>query len=267
MSEHTGSLIRWAGSKAKSASQIMPLLSFDRGYIEPFCGSATFFFQKSPQVSFLNDNNPALISFYEEVARNPNEVWQAYFELPVDETTYYLKRTEFNQLDQGTRKASLFLYLNHYGFNGIFRTNKKGDLNTPFGARKKVRRKMSLPEVVHYSRYLRQTRLYCADFEIFLKRLSPKSACIYMDPPYFTDDTRVFGEYGAETFRATDLERLHRISAELAATDNRVVVSYKDCTEFRDLFGTSIQSKITVQRNVGGFAGRRKMDQELIAIM
>ncbi|CTQ48098.1 DNA adenine methylase [Jannaschia donghaensis] len=266
MNKQRGSPIRWAGSKASSASQIMPLLDFRRPYIEPFCGSAAFFFKQKPDFSYLNDSNPALISFYDELCRNPAEVWKNYDDTPIDEPTYYEKRKEFNQLELGTRKASLFLYLNHYGFNGIFRTNRKGELNTPFGARKKIRNKMSLEEITSHSEALKGVSLYCGDFEDFLKNLSPEGCCIYMDPPYFTDDSRVFGEYGAYTFKAIDLQRLLDVAIELAASNNKIVISYKDCTEFRDLFRATIRSEITVQRNVGGFAGRRKTDQELVAI-
>lgn len=266
MNKQRGSPIRWAGSKALSASQIMPLLDFERPYIEPFCGSATFFFKKRPRRSYLNDSNPALISFYQELCRNPAEVWRDYNDTPIDEHTYYAKREEFNELESGTRKASLFLYLNHYGFNGIYRTNKKGELNTPFGARTKARKKMSLEEVFDYSDMLKCTELHCGDFEDFLRNLSPEGCCIYMDPPYFTDDSRVFGEYGAQTFKGVDLKRLFDVTTQLVAAQNIIVISYKDCTEFRDIFASAVESEITVQRNVGGFAGRRKTDQELVAI-
>ena len=87
-----------------------------------------------------------------------------------------------------------------------------------------------------------------------------------MDPPYFTKDDRVFGEYGASVFNRSDLHRLKDLSVRLAA-NNIVVLTYKDCTEFRELFGESIISKIPITRNVGGFAGRRKRDLELIAVM
>mmetsp|Transcript_17674 Transcript_17674/g.21175 ORF Transcript_17674/g.21175 Transcript_17674/m.21175 type:complete len:269 (-) Transcript_17674:383-1189(-) len=266
MNKQKGSPIRWAGSKALSASQIMPLLDFERPYIEPFCGSATFFFRQQPKFSHLNDSNPALISFYQELCNDPAEVWRIYNDTPIDERTYYAKRTEFNQLKSGARKASLFLYLNHYGFNGIYRTNKKGELNTPFGARTKARKKMSLEEVAAYSDLLKCTTLHCGDFESFLRKLSPKGCCIYMDPPYFTDDSRVFGEYGAQTFKGVDLKRLFDMTTQLVDAKNIVVISYKDCTEFRNMFGSAVQSEITVQRNVGGFAGRRKTDRELVAI-
>lgn len=267
MHNQRGSPLRWAGSKALSASQIMPLLDFHRPYIEPFCGSATFFFKSRPKSSHLNDSNAALISFYQELCNNPAAVWWNYNSTPVDEKTYYEKRKEFNQLDSGAIKASLFLYLNHYGFNGIYRTNKVGELNTPFGARTKVRKKMSLEEIMTYSDLLKRATFHCADFEDFLTKMSPKNCCIYMDPPYFTDDSRVFGEYGAQSFKAMDLQRLFNVATRLASEGNIVVISYKDCSEFRGMFGSAVTAEITVQRNVGGFAGRRKTDQELVAVL
>jgi len=267
MNNKKGSLIKWAGSKARSANQIIPHLNFDCQYIEPFCGSATFFFRMQPADSHLNDTNPALISFYEEVAADPLLVWTYYSSIDVDEGTYYLKRREFNELEGGATKAALFLYLNHYGFNGLFRTNLKGELNTPFGARDKVKKKMSLDEISEFSAILKTTKFSCADFENFLEELSPEGACIYMDPPYFTNDDRVFGEYGANTFKGRDLKRLLEVAERLAVASNTIAISYTDCTEFRELFGKYIVSEINVQRNVGGFAGRRKIDKELVAVL
>lgn len=243
----------------------MPFLDVDRPYIEPFCGSATFFFSGKFASSHLNDSNASLIGFYGEVANFPEEVWKIYSSIEVTEVKYYSVRTRFNELEAGIEKAAYFLYLNHYCFNGIFRTNKDGKFNTPFGAKKKIRRKTSLSELKEFSEKLQNATLWCMDFEDFLKQLSPVNACIYMDPPYFTGDNRVFGEYGSKVFGSNDLDRLLRICKDLKK-DNKLVVSYRDCTEFRELFGEHLAAEILVRRNVGGFAGRRKIDGELVAV-
>ncbi len=243
----------------------MPFLDEGRTYIEPFCGSATFFFRGSFQISHLNDSNASLIGFYRAVSEEPDKVWETYQKIDISEETYYAVRNEFNELDEGFRKASLFLYLNHFCFNGIYRTNKQGKFNTPFGAKKKVRRKTTLGELCDFSKRLKKATLSCLDFEAFLDDLSPDNACIYMDPPYFTGDNRVFGEYGAKVFGSSDLIRLWKACNRLK-NNNKVVVSYRDCSEFRALFSDNLVGEILVRRNVGGFAGRRKTDGELVAI-
>lgn len=243
----------------------MCFLDTERIYIEPFCGSATFFFKGDFECSHLNDSNASLIGFYRAVAEQPEAVWKIYDELEVSEENYYIIRAKFNRLEEGVEKAAFFMYLNHFCFNGIYRTNKMGQFNTPFGAKKKIRKKTTLKELLAFSDQLQRTSLSCLDFEDFLNDLAPKDTCIYMDPPYFTGDNRVFGEYGAMVFGSSDLDRLWKVCDRLGA-ENKIVVSYRDCTEFRELFAANLAAEIQVRRNVGGFAGRRKIDGELVAV-
>lgn len=269
MSEFRTNLIKWAGSKTSIANKIVPFLDFERTYIEPFCGSAAFFFMNDVQNAYLNDNNPNLISFYKHTSSKPKQVWEIYNSLKVSEENYYKIRATYNELDFSLKKSAYFLYLNHYCFNGLYRTNRSGEFNTPFGAKsfEKTKHKIDYDAYLQYSRRLRLTELHSLDFEAFLKQIKPTDACIYMDPPYFTNDKRVFSEYGAKPFGLDDLHRLHDVAIKLAKNNNKVVISYRDCSEFRDLFSEHIEKKIMVQRNVGGFAGRRKRDKEIIAII
>ncbi|MGV1926550.1 DNA adenine methylase [Agrobacterium tumefaciens] len=259
-------MLKWAGSKSNVSSQLRPFLAFDRQYIEPFCGSAAFYFESLPANAALNDLNSHLIDCYRSVRDQPFEVWQQYDALEVSETNYYNVRARFNEMHRSHLKSALFVYLNHYCFNGIYRTNKSGLFNTPYGAKLKIKKKFSLDDFIYFSQALQNAALYSADFETFLEAVSPSKSCIYMDPPYFTVEGRVFNEYGAKTFLADDLARLHSLAVKLA-NDNIVIISYKNCSEFRDLFETHLAAPITVTRNIGGFAGRRKSETELVAVL
>ncbi len=87
-----------------------------------------------------------------------------------------------------------------------------------------------------------------------------------MDPPYSTEDSRVFIEYGSKPFNLEDLNRLLDL-AEYLSKRNLVVITHKECSEFHKLFGNHIQKSVPITRNVGGFAGRKKRDFELIAVL
>ena len=259
-------LLKWAGSKAGISHRIVPYLNFEGDYIEPFCGSAAFFFQSKPERAHLNDTNKELIRFYRDVKFDHAAVFEAYNSIEIGEKQYYAAREEYNSELYTIRKSGLFVYLNHYCFNGIYRTNKAGHFNTPFGAKVKAKTKLTIEHFANAANILKSATLTDDDFELFLVNLKPKDACVYLDPPYFTDDERVFGEYGATTFKKADLNRLAKIATELAET-NRIVISYRQCSEFSELFEKYIAGKTNVVRNVGGFSGRRKQDIELIAIM
>lgn len=259
-------LLKWAGSKSQIAGRVSPFLNFDVPYIEPFCGSAVFFFENAPKVCHLNDLNSDLIEFFRQTKVAPDEVWAQYDVIPIDEQSYYLARTRYNEMEQSPQKAGYFVYLNHFCFNGLYRTNRSGKFNTPYGAKLKIKKKLNRETFRKFSKLLENAQLHSFDFEDFLSQLNPKDSCIYMDPPYFTNDERVFGEYGANTFKGCDLERLYRVSHALSK-NNRVVVSYKNCTEFSEMFGDFIVGDISVTRNVGGFAGRRKSEKECVAVL
>lgn len=259
-------LLKWAGSKSGISRQIVPFLRFDRLYIEPFCGSAAFFFENRPAQACLNDLNSNLIRFYTDLRDKAIEVYSVYASIEINDAAYYKARDEYNAIQPSTRKSGLFIYLNHYCFNGLYRTNKKGNFNTPFGAKQKIKERLSVKDFQLASQSLARTMLTDHDFQKFLDEVKPMNSCIYLDPPYFTDDERVFGEYGAQPFTSADLERL-TLTCKKLATNNRVVVSYRKCSEFVDLFSKYIVSEISVVRNVGGFRGRRKLDTEMVAVM
>ncbi|CAN0568280.1 unnamed protein product [Ectocarpus sp. 12 AP-2014] len=260
-----GKLLRWAGSKSQSESFIAPYLDFEKLYIEPFCGSASFFFSQRPTSALLNDNNRNLIDFYKQLRASPQALWTIYDNLSPEKESYYRIRSEFNKQQSSIKKAAYFLYLNHYCFNGIYRTNRKGDFNTPFGQHSESKSKLDWDRFNFFASISQKATFNCLDFEDFLDQSNPVDSCIYIDPPYFTNDSRVFNEYGSALFCKNDLKRLKSVVEKLSK-ENLIVLTYKDCTEFRDLFGDLIVDKIVVTRNVGGFSGRRKRDSELVAV-
>jgi DNA adenine methylase len=265
LSKQREKILRWAGSKSQSEAALLPYLDFDRPYIEPFCGSATFFFSNRPKKAILNDSNHHLINFYKDVAADASGVWSMYSQIPETEESYYVVRSDFNSMDSSIQKSAYFLFLNHFCFNGIYRTNQAGKFNTPFGRHGHNKTKMKLEVLLSYAEIAKAATFKCADFEEFLLNESPQGACIFIDPPYFTDDSRVFGEYGQAVFSKSDLKRLRSV-VDLLAEENQIVLTYKDCSEFKDLFNEMIIGTVNVTRNVGGFSGRRKREAEIIAV-
>ncbi len=259
-------LLRWAGSKSQSANHIKPFLNFDSVYIEPFCGSASFFFSEKPKRAILNDSNRALISFYRQLRKSPNKLWNIYSTLEISKERYLELRQEFNTSPNNVRRAAIFLYLNHFCFNGLYRTNLAGEFNTPYNGSRKIKKKLDLNTTEKFGEILNAATLHSKDFEKFLRDIDPSGACIYMDPPYSTEDSRVFIEYGSKPFNLEDLNRLLDL-AEYLSKRNLVVITHKECSEFHKLFGNHIQKSVPITRNVGGFAGRRKRDFELIAVL
>ena len=125
--------LRWAGSKKK----LLPILNSywnnaDR-YIEPFVGSARFFFHLNPQSAILGDINLDLINCYNVVKTKPLELYKKLELIPRDKDTYYSVRNSDEKAMSHVDQAARFIYLNRLCFNGLYRTNQQGKFNVPFG--------------------------------------------------------------------------------------------------------------------------------------
>ena len=128
-------ILRWAGSKRLLVPKLLSLAPkhFER-YIEPFCGSACFFIALAPKKAILADLNPHLISTYSAIKDNPRKVSDHLKRWQVCKKQYLnLRKTAPTQR---LLSAGRFLYLNRLSFNGVYRENRKGEFNVPFGGRR-----------------------------------------------------------------------------------------------------------------------------------
>ena len=147
--------IKWVGGKSQLIEQLEALLPADFSerknvtYIEPFVGGGAMLFyllQKYPNITsaVINDINPDLTLCYQVVKNNPTELIQS---LKAIQTEYYALQTEeerklffIQQRDRFNTKSlppiencTLFFFLNRTCFNGLYRVNKAGKFNVPFG--------------------------------------------------------------------------------------------------------------------------------------
>lgn len=257
------SLIRWAGSKRK----VLPVLAEywttkHSRYVEPFAGSAALFFYLNPPSALLGDLNQELIDSYKEIRSFPDTVHALVAKNNVDAETYYriraIKPTQLTRLERAAR----FVYLNRHCFNGIYRTNRKGDFNVPFGGKRLSR----LPNVAAFRRcalLLKNTHLQACDFGSTLAR-TRKGDLVYIDPPYTTQSRRVFRSYGPKEFSEEDLERLGGHLDRMHQRGVEFVVSYDDCPEARALAKKWETRRISVKRHVAGFVSSRRVAKELL---
>jgi len=255
--------LRWAGSKR----QLLPVLArfwrddYDR-YVEPFAGSACLFFRLRPGKALLGDINSELITTYQQVQGGVDAVIAALGELTKGPEHYAkLRATDPCTLSAADR-AARFIYLNRFCFNGLYRTNRSGRFNVPYGGEKAG----NLPSEEHMrtcSRLLRSAALVAADFEVVLDQVRPGDF-VYMDPPFSTKSRRVFNEYDPSTFGTQDVHRLRKRMEALATRDIAFLVSYDACYEAEALCDGFNTERVTVKRNIAGFAGSRGDCQELL---
>lgn len=129
--------VRWAGGKTwfiPYMSNIIQDLQIEH-YHEPFLGGGAIYFSMDHRKrSYLSDANPQLINTYMQVKNNPEKLIELFSQMPNTENDYYRIRDEFT-MDATVENAARFLYLNQTSYNGLYRVNRDGRYNVPYGFR------------------------------------------------------------------------------------------------------------------------------------
>jgi DNA adenine methylase len=255
--------IRWAGSKRSLLPWLAKLAptEFDR-YVEPFAGSAALFFALAPASAQLGDINEDLVRFYRVLSSRPGAVARAMSRFAPDGDDYYRVRSLSVTGLSDTMAAARFLYLNRFCFNGVYRTNRKGEFNVPRGS--KTGAVPQLEELHSAARMLRRADIHVADFETTLDAARPGDF-VYIDPPYFTRRGIKPGEYGyGSLVGADDMRRLAAAVVRLSGRGVRYLLSYSDSRTLIRLLNPVFTTRVRVRRSVGGHEGARKQARELI---
>jgi DNA adenine methylase len=258
--------LKWAGGKTRLLAALRQSLParFNR-YFEPFVGGGAFFFDLSPKVAVLGDSNPELMNCYKVVRDEPEELIDYISNLRVSGAEFYrLRELEPDTLPAVTRAARL-IYLNKTCYNGLYRVNKQGRFNTPYGRHSNV--KLVDPANLRAaSDSLKKVHLLCADFEAVLKT-AKKDDFVYLDPPYvpvgkYSD----FKRYTKDQFYEADQERLSEKFRELAGKGCLVLLSNSFNEKTAKLYAKFLQRTVQMPRFVNCKGeGRGKVAELLIS--
>lgn len=253
----TKPFLRWAGSKR----QLLPVLSrywsddFER-YLEPFLGSGSLFFHLCPTHAILGDINSDLIATYEQVRDSLEKAVLELSKMRKGKDEYYRIRSIDPSSLTAPQRAAHFIYLNRFAFNGLYRTNRKGEFNVPYGGEKSG----SIPGrelLTACSSALQGGSLVSGDFQLVLSE-ARAGDFVYLDPPYSVKARRVFKEYDPSSFGPDDLERLRYWLDELTKRGVEFLLSYAKCAEAELLMDGYTATEVTVRRNIAGFSGKRR---------
>lgn len=204
----TEPFLRWAGGKSwlvHTIKDILGCLEY-KNYYEPFMGGAVIFFSIGiHKHAYLSDLNKELVDCYIEVRDHPNEVISRLDEMPNTEEDYYRIRNE-SPADKVTQ-AARFIYLNQTSYNGLYRVNKEGKYNVPYGFRK---RRYDSDRLLQASKKLQKVKICCEDFEKRKYQVKAKDL-VFLDPPYTVSHNKNgFIEYNQSLFSLKDQYRLKK---------------------------------------------------------
>ena len=255
-------------------------------YIEPFVGGGAMLFymlQTYPNIksAVINDINPDLTLCYQVVRDNPTELIKSlnaiqsdYYALRTEEERkmYFLQQRErfnsksLNEIDNTT----LFFFLNRTCFNGLYRVNKSGKFNVPFG-------KYTTPTICDSatiyadSKLLQKVDIMTGDFEQTFAKIKGNTF-FYFDPPYRPlSNTSSFNDYTKEDFNDNAQIRLKLFCDRLNENGVNFMLSNSDCLGkdgtdrfFDDLFIDYSIERVWASRNVNAIASKRGKLTEIV---
>lgn len=215
--------LKWAGGKTQLLPQLIPRApsSFNT-YHEPFVGGGAMFWALNPKAARLTDSCKDLVTTYQIIKSRPEELILKLEGWGKDKETF----TSIRALGQPSNKfgndslyrAARFLYLNKTCFRGLYRVNKKGQFNVPFG-------NYTNPKICDESNILACAKalnssvkyLECVSYKAALM-MATKGDFVFLDPPYLpVSKTSNFTAYNEKGFTSKDQQQLAGICRDLDA--------------------------------------------------
>lgn len=255
-------LLRWAGSKRSLLDQLNSRCPRDvRRYVEPFAGSACLFFAIAPDRAVLGDLNSELMATYRTLRDQPTEVAKQAHGWDRDAETYYavraLARAELSEVEAAAR----FIYLNRLCFNGVYRTNRSGQFNVPFGSRTGAL--PSTRRIAACAGLLQKADLRDGDFEATVDDVEAGDF-VYLDPPYSRAVSDAYGVYGYGSFAGSDFDRLLSCLRGLNERGAQVLLSYTWDPRLAELDEDWRIDEVSVTSQVGGTTSSRTTRREVL---
>jgi len=277
--------VKWAGGKRQIVHHLfnnMPKEVIKDSesfiYIEPFVGGGALFFHLvSKGFKFrkviLNDINKDLMNAYRIIKEKPYElikelekITNEFFSLNEEERKkyYYQARELFNKLKKEEnnliKSSALFIFLNKTCYNGLFRVNKRGNFNVPYGRYRnpKIFDKRNLLKI---SKVLRNVILLNEDFEAIEEYVDDKTF-IYFDPPYKPiNKTSSFTSYNSKEFDDKEQIRLSEFFKKLDKKGAKLMLSNSCVLDFfNKLFSGFKIKKINARRMINSKGDKRSQE-------
>ncbi|WP_301098966.1 Dam family site-specific DNA-(adenine-N6)-methyltransferase [Otariodibacter sp.] len=265
------SFLKWAGGKYRLVEDIAHRLPDRSCLVEPFVGAGSVFLNTEFERYILADINPDLINLFNVIKQDVNayisDVKLLFDNSEANTPAFYYKcRKEFNLSDDIFRRATLFLYLNRFGFNGLCRYNKKHQFNVPFGAYSQ--HYFPEKELRYFAEKAQHAIFICSRFEDIFEYLLDKveDCVVYCDPPYapILQESN-FTQYAGGGF-SLEQQRLLVYYAEQAQNKNiPVLISNHDTAFTREIYKNAEITTFKVQRHIGQNPHSRVRVDELFA--
>jgi DNA adenine methylase len=196
-------------------------------------------------------------------------IQEEYYTLLAEESRkdFYLSmREEFNSksLDP-IRNTTLFFFLNRTCFNGLYRENKSGLFNVPFGRYDRPTI-CDAATIFADSELLKKVEILTGDYQDTFAQANAQTL-FYFDPPYRPlNNTSSFNDYTKETFNDLAQVRLKEFCDKVVAAGYHFMLSNSDCKDgfFDNLYGQYVIERVWASRSVNANASKRGKLTEIL---
>jgi len=258
--------LKWAGGKSQLLTELRSSKpnSYNR-YIEPFIGGAALFFDLAPENAIISDLNPELINAYKAVRDDVDAVILMLSAFKNTEEDFYkIREMRFENLESSLAAART-IYLNRTCFNGLYRVNRSGHFNVPYG--KNSKSKFIRPEILRAaSLALQGTKIILGDYKKVLKDNAKAGDFIFLDPPYLpASEYADFKRYTKEQFDEEDHTELGAEVKRLQTLGCHVVLTNSNHPLVSELYEGLEISVHNTRRNISSKAKTRK-GQDIVVV-
>ncbi|MCP9905390.1 Dam family site-specific DNA-(adenine-N6)-methyltransferase [Cyanobium sp. BA5m-10] len=258
--------LKWAGGKGALLKDLRPLVPAGCSvFFEPFVGGGSFMFEFSEGREYhMYDANNWLIDTYTAVAKNWEYVAEIIDTMPCSRDHFLKVRAVHpDSVESIYEKAANLIYLNKTCFRGLFRVNKKGFFNVPYG---NYDRRVYDPELLKACSVAlgKIHTISCQDYRRSLASVKPGSF-VYLDPPYFkAGGYSDFNRYTASKFELGDQIELAAICNELSERGVKWLLSNSDTTTIKCLYSGYRVVEVDARREINLSSQNRDIKELVI---
>lgn len=260
-------ILKWAGGKTQMLGDLLPKIPASYGrYIEPFIGGGAMFFALNPNEAVIADSNPELINMYTQIANSVDEVigyLQQYEN--TQEMFYNVRALEWQDLPK-SEAAARTIYLNKTCFNGLYRVNKKGKFNVPFG-KYKAPNFCDVEALYAASEVLQKANIVCGNYLSVLEEYARPGDFIFLDPPYLPISEHAdFKRYTKEQFYEEDHVELAKEVLRLQELGCHVILTNSNHPLVYELYKSFYIEVIQTKRYISCSGSNRKGEDIIVTV-
>lgn len=288
--------VKWAGGK----QQLMSILDdrigdfrqkFDNFiYVEPFVGGGSVLFHlldtcSNLRYAVINDANTQLISVYKTIADDEQydkfktallNIQNDYNDSVDKQEKYNFYRNQYNQWIKDGKYdspefAATFIFLNKCGFNGLYRVNKKGEFNVPWGHKDHLYI-FNEDELDKCHIALRDKVIFMSgdykftDIMLDVANVENANIIYYLDPPYKPiSQTSSFTSYTNVSFDDDEQVRLKCFCDNINKKGGKFLLSNSKCGDYFDkLYSGYTIETINAKRIINSIGSKRGGVEEVL---